>query len=157
MCGTAPADMAKDNGNMDPECEVALLCDLSRSDLAAHWQTLHGAAPPKGMSRRLLLMALAYRIQADAYSDLDSRTDRYLRALAAGTAETVPPPVPAATLKPGMRLMREWNGRTHIVDVVEDGFLWKSQTYSSLSPIARAITGSRWSGPRFFGLRGQGS
>ncbi|WP_423827748.1 DUF2924 domain-containing protein [Shimia abyssi] len=56
-------------------------------------------------------------------------------------------------LKPGGRLIREWNGVTHVVEVVEGGFLWKGQRYASLSPIARAITGARWSGPRFFGLK----
>ncbi|NJN06321.1 MAG: DUF2924 domain-containing protein, partial [Rhodobacteraceae bacterium] len=59
-------------------------------------------------------------------------------------------------LKPGGRLIREWNGVTHAVDVVEGGFLWKGQRYTSLSPIARAITGARWSGPRFFGLKRTG-
>jgi len=56
------------------------------------------------------------------------------------------------TLKPGARLIREWNGSSHIVEVVEDGFLWNGKRYRSLSAIARAITGTRWSGPRFFGL-----
>ncbi len=136
------------------EREVSVLNDLPYPDLAARWQTVHGAPPPKGMSRRLLLLALAYQLQADAYGALDSKTSRYLRAVAAGSLEAVRP-LPA--LKAGMRLMREWNGRTHVVDVTEDGLLWSGQTYPSLSAIARAITGARWSGPRFFGLRGQGS
>jgi hypothetical protein len=139
---------------MDPEREVAVLSDLSHPDLAARWRAVHGAPPPKGMSRRLLLLALAYRLQADAYGALDLKTNRYLRAVAVGSPEAVRP-LPA--LKPGMRLMREWNGRTHVVDVTDDGLLWSGETYPSLSAIARAITGARWSGPRFFGLRGQGS
>ena len=149
-----PAAMAKYNRNMDPEREIALLSELSHPDLAARWQAVHGAPPPKGMSRRLLLLALAYQLQADAYGALDPKTCRYLRAVAAGSSETVRP-LPA--LKPGMRFMREWNGRTHVVDVTEDGLLWSGETYPSLSAIARAITGARWSGPRFFGLRGQSS
>jgi len=149
-----PAAMAKYNRNMDPEREIALLSDLSHPDLAARWQAVHGAPPPKGMSRRLLLLALAYQLQADAYGALDPKTCRYLRAVAAGSSETVRP-LPA--LKPGMRFMREWNGRTHVVDVTEEGLLWSGKTYPSLSAIARAITGARWSGPRFFGLRGQSS
>ncbi len=104
--------------------------------------------------RRLLLLALAYRVQVDAFGALDSKTNRYLRAVAAGIPEAVRP-LPA--LKPGVRLMREWNGQTHVVDVTEEGILWSGETYPSLSAIARAITGARWSGPRFFGLRGQSS
>ncbi len=136
------------------EQEIALLSDLSPPDLAARWQVGHGVPPPKGMSRRLLLLALAYQLQADTYGALDPKTSRYLRAVAAGSSEAVRP-LPA--LKAGMRLMREWNGRTHVVDVTEEGILWSGETYSSLSAIARAITGARWSGPRFFGLRGQSS
>lgn len=135
----------------DAEREVALLADLPHRDLAARWQALHGAPAPKGISRRLLLLALAYRIQADAHGDIDSRTDRYLRA--AGGAEATPPRIAAtSTLKPGMRLMREWNGRTHVIDVIEEGYRWNGQTHASLSAVARTITGARWSGPRFFGL-----
>ena len=137
----------------DPEREIALLADLPHRDLAARWQALHGAPAPKGMSRRLLLLALAYRIQADAHGGIDSRTDRYLQAIAAGSAEATPPRIAAtSTLKPGMRLLREWNGRTHVVDVIEDGYRWNGQTHASLSAVARTITGAHWSGPRFFGL-----
>ena len=136
------------------EREVAILGDLSYPDLAVRWKAVHGAPPPKGMSRRLLLLALAYRLQTNAYGALDSKTSRYLRAVASGSPGAVRP-LPA--LKPGMRLMREWNGRTHVVDVTEAGLLWSGETYPSLSAIARAITGARWSGPRFFGLRGQSS
>ena len=146
--------MAKINPNTDLKREIALLNDLSHQNLGARWQAVHSAPPPKGISRRLLLLALAYRIQVDAYGTLDSKTRRYLRALAAGTSAAVRP---RPSLKPGMRLMREWNGRTHVVDVTEDGLLWNGVTYSSLSAIARAITGARWSGPRFFGLLGQSS
>ncbi len=113
-----PTDMTKYNRNKDPEREIALLSDLSHADLAVRWQIGHGAPPPKGMSRRLLLLALAYQLQADAYGALDSKTSRYLRAVAAGSLEAVRP-LPA--LKAGMRLMREWNGRTHVVDVIEPG------------------------------------
>ncbi len=136
------------------EREVAILGDLSHPDLAVRWMAVHGVRPPKGMSRRLLLLALAYQLQADANGALDSKISRYLRAVAAGSLGAVRP-LPA--LKPGMRLMREGNGRTHVVDVTEDGLVWSGETYPSLSAIARAITGARWSGPRFFGLRRQSS
>lgn len=150
--------MTKRNSNADPEREIVLLSDLPYSDLVGCWLSKHGTPPPKGMSRKLLLLAIAYRIQADAFGDLDPRTDRYLRAVASGTPETPPSRLPETpALKPGMRLLREWNGQTHVVDVTETGFLWNEETYPSLSAIARAITGARWSGPRFFGLRGKTS
>ncbi|MBL4721654.1 MAG: DUF2924 domain-containing protein [Alphaproteobacteria bacterium] len=139
--------------DQDAERKVALLANLPHRDLANRWQTLNGGPAPKGISRRLLVLALAYRMQADTYGNMDSRTNRYLRAIASGTPDAPPPRVSAAsTLKPGMRLMREWNGRTHIVDVINDGFRWNGQIHASLSAVARAITGARWSGPRFFGL-----
>lgn len=146
--------MTKGNSNTDPEREIALLNDLPYSDLVACWLSKHSTPPPKGMSRKLLLLAIAYRIQADAYGDLDAKTDRYLRGFVSGSPDTLSQQLPATPLlKPGMRLMREWNGRTHVVDVTETGLLWNGETYPSLS----AITGARWSGPRFFGLLGKTS
>lgn len=135
------------------EQAVDLLADLPHPDLATQWFASCGTPAPKGISRKLLVLALAYHIQTDAYGDMDSRTNRYLRAITSGTLDAPPPRVSAAsTLKPGMRLMREWNGRTHIVDVINDGFRWNGQFHASLSAVAWAITGARWSGPRFFGL-----
>ncbi|MEX2616402.1 MAG: recombinase family protein [Alphaproteobacteria bacterium] len=131
------------NSASDPEREIALLSDLPYAGLVACWLSRLGTRPPKGLSRKLLLLALAYRIQADAFGDLDSRTDRCLRAVVSGDREALPPRVPSTpVLKPGMRLMREWNGRTHVVDVTETGLLWNEQTYTSLSAIACAITGA---------------
>lgn len=145
--------MTKDAGDPALEREVAHLSGLTHSALAAQWQTRCRTAPPKGMSGKLLLLALTYQIQASAYADLDSKTKRYLHAVANGSTKAVPPRAAAtSTLKPGMRLAREWNGRTHTVEVIEDGFLWNGEHHKSLSAIARAITGARWSGPRFFGL-----
>ena len=70
----------------------------------------------------------------------------------AATRQRCAPPASKPHLAPGTRLLREWNGRTHQVDVTDDGFVWNGETYRSLSAVARAITGARWSGPRFFGL-----
>ena len=95
-----------------------------------------------------MLKALAHEIQCRAFGDLSAATRRLLRqALAAdGTTHRT------RQLAPGARLIREWNGRTHEVAVVADGFRWQGRTWSSLSRIAREITGTAWSGPRFFGL-----
>jgi len=148
------AAMMKPKGRVDPEREIAHLCDLSHPELVKCWQARHGAPPPKGMSRKLLLLALAYRVQASAHGDLTPKTQRYLRSAAGGAPITTPPRIVARSiLAPGLRLVREWNGRTHQVDTVEGGFVWNGETHKSLSAIARAITGARWSGPRFFGLR----
>ena len=99
-------------------------------------------------------------MQVDTFGALDANTNRYLRDVAKGTPNAVRPGSsvrPSPSLRPGMRLMREWNGRTQVVDVRENGLLWNGKSYSSLSAIAREITGARWSGPRFFGLRRQSS
>lgn len=155
MPRASPATASPENNKMtDFEQEIASLANLSHPDLVTHWQGIHGAPPPKGISRKLLLLATSYRMQVDAFGALDAKTNRYLRDVAKGTPNAVRP---SPSLRPGMRLMREWNGRTHMVDVTENGLLWHGKSYSSLSAIAREITGARWSGPRFFGLRRQSS
>lgn len=139
--------------NAGLEREIALLADLPYPELVTRWRSQNDVLPPKGMSRKLLLLALAYQIQANHYADLDSKTKRYLYAVANGSTNAMPPRAAAtSSLKTGMRLVREWNGRTHMVEVTESGFLWNGEHHKSLSAIARAITGARWSGPRFFGL-----
>lgn len=146
--------MTKHKDYVDPEREIAHLCDLPHPELVKFWQARQGAAPPKGISRKLLLLALAYRIQAGIYGDINPRTQRFLRSVAGGAPITTPPVIAAASmLRPGMRLVREWNGRTHQVDVIEGGLVWNGEIHKSLSAIARSITGAHWSGPRFFGLR----
>ena len=147
------------------EQEIGQLADLSRDDLAAGWQKMFGALPPKGVKRGILERACAYRLQARAFGGLKPATRKKLLAMTAegNTAESavsadVDPPAATGrrrngiTLKPGMRLIREWNSIAHQVDVVEGGFVWNDRTMKSLSAVARAITGARWSGPRFFGL-----
>ena len=86
-------------------------------------------------------------MQAQLRSGLPKGFDIKLAKALNGRAATLAP-----ALKSGARLLREWNGTTHVVDVLDEGFFWNEQHYRSLSAIARAITGARWSGPRFFGL-----
>jgi len=135
------------------EREIDALADLTRAELVERWRTHYRANPPKGISRPLLVRAIAYKMQAKRYGDPKPATDRRLSMIAAGMAEgdhggrkTSP------RLQPGARLVREWNGVSHVVDVIEGGFIWNGDRHRSLSSIARAITGARWSGPRFFGL-----
>ena len=138
------------------EEEIAGLSDLPRHDLLERWKALYRSKPPKGISRALLIRALAYQLQVKRWGGLTSGSLRRLRKVAGGSApETKAAPSSSRPrLQPGARLLREWNGKTHQVEVVETGFLWRGKHYRSLSAVARAITGARWSGPRFFGLQG---
>ena len=130
---------------------MQLFRSASREDLVDHWNIAYGRPPPKGLSRRLLERAAAYEMQAAAYGGLKPRVRRLLMScIDQGKPEKSSPP--ARTLAPGTRLVREWNGRSHTVDVVDGGFEWNGEVHKSLSAVARAITGARWSGPRFFGL-----
>jgi hypothetical protein len=142
------------------EDEVAVIGDLSRDDLVARWAKAYGCSPPKGIKRGLLERSAAWHIQARCLGGLSQIAKRAIRAASSASSRTAAsgkkaasgPAAPLTQLRPGTRLMREWNGRTHIVDVTEDGFLFDGKSHRSLSAIARRITGAHWSGPRFFGL-----
>ena len=139
------------------EQEIGALADLPRPDLVERWKALYRSDPPKGISRPLLVRAVAYEMQAKRFGSLKPATFRRLQKIArqdaAGDKANSPAP---PRLKSGARLIREWNGVTHVVDAIDDGFIWQGARYGSLSAIARAITGARWSGPRFFGLASEG-
>ena len=124
--------------------EVRALERLDLHGLRDEWRRRYGA-PPKMRSTELLARLLAWRIQADAFGGLDAATIRMV------TSERPPPPRP--TLADGSRLSREWQGRLHEVDVVGASFRYEGRDYRSLSQVARTITGTRWNGLRFFGLR----
>ena len=135
------------------EQEISALADLPRPALVERWRTLFRTDPPKGISRPLLVRAIAYEMQATRYGGLKPATDRRLRMFANGTANGDNGGRKLApSLQSGARLVREWNGVSHMVEVIEGGYVWNGDRYRSLSVIARAITGARWSGPRFFGL-----
>ena len=135
--------------------ELEAIAKLSRSELVEWWTRSHRRPPPKGLSRRLLEYAAAYDVQARETGGLLPEFRRKLRQIAAGVealAGTAVAHGKANALSPGTRLMRQWRGRTHRVDVLDTGFLFEGTRYGSLSEAARVITGARWSGPRFFGL-----
>ena len=126
--------------------EVRALARLDLEGLRAEWRTRYGS-PPTLRSPALLRRMLAWRIQVAAFGGLDADTRRRLRQ-----RSLVKPAAPTPT--PGTNIRREWKGIIHNVRVVTDGFVYDGREFNSLSEIARAITGVRWNGPRFFGLRG---
>ena len=135
------------------EHELEALEKLDATALQARWLELYRRPAPRFMRRDLLVRALAYRLQERAYGGLKPAIRRLLEKLRAGDLHAKDLQVSVApSLTPGVRLVREWNGETHVVETVTGGFMWRGTRYSSLSTIARAITGTSWSGPRFFGL-----
>jgi len=138
------------------DAEIAHLRDLDVRHLRARWHTVFGRRPSPHLPRHLLFRILAYRLQADRFGDLDTESRRLLDG--EGSPEdagkrAVDPKRLIAHVRPGTILAREWNGRMHRVTVLADGFAWNGKTYQSLSKVAEAITGTRWNGPRFFGMR----
>ncbi len=137
---------------------ISELETLSTTELRARWEQTIKRSVPKRASRDLLRRALAYHMQEQTEGGLSKSTRRRLAKLAGLNGENrAPISPPILRLKPGSRLIREWHGVTHSVTVLGDGFDWRGTRYASLSQIARAITGARWSGPLFFGLRKTGS
>lgn len=134
--------------------DLAVLHDISHNELKERWSDLLGSACPPGMSRNILVRAIAYRIQERAWGGLDSSTRRRFDRAAADLAAGRNPAPLAPKIKPGTRLLREWQGKVHEVIVLEKGVEYRGKFWPSLSVVAREITGTRWSDPRFFGLRG---
>jgi Protein of unknown function (DUF2924) len=138
------------------EVEIARLRDLDLAALRSRWQTVFGRRPLAHLPRHLLFRILAYRLQADRWGDLDDASRRLLDS--SGSPERAGQNAAnlvrhIADVRPGTSLGREWNGRLHRVAVLAEGFAWNGKIYRSLSQVAFAITGTRWNGPRFFGLR----
>ena len=130
--------------------KISRLSGLSLKMLRTAWRAEFRREVPKGLWRDLLLRTLAWRLQEKAFGGHDAATLKLLKALAGQDADKV---VLFRKLKPGTTVIREYQGVRHIVTITEGGFVWEGRTYNSLSAIAHAITGSKWNGPRFFGLR----
>jgi len=129
--------------------ELARLKSLSRLELMAEWKKVWGSEAPFNISQNLLLLAFAYRLQEQIYGGLKPHIKAKLRQIAGGHTKIQPVP----QIKSGTRLLREWRGSTHEVLVLGDGVQYRGEKYRSLSEVAKVITGSKWSGPVFFGLR----
>ena len=128
------------------EAEIAQLRSLARDALRRRWRAVFGRPPPAGLSKDLLGRMIAWRMQEQAFGGVDRESLTFLQGLARHGSS------PRRQLKPGTVLVRDYHGQRHTVTVAPDGFNWQGTTYASLSAIARAITGTAWSGPRFFAL-----
>lgn len=135
---------------------LTLLATLNRAALCEQWQRLFNSAPDPKIRRPAMIRFLAYRIQEQAYGPLSATSERRLRQLegsAAGMSDLKTPS--ARKIHPGTRLVRECQNQVHLVNVEAKGYEYRGSRYRSLSEIARLITGTRWSGPLFFGLKGK--
>src|SRR5260221_8373442 len=144
---------------MSLEHEIAHLRGLDLKGLRARWQSVFQRQAPAHLTRHLLFTVIAYRIQANRLGDLDHETKQVLdrtvarEARPAMSARLASFDQKRTELTPGTVLVREWDRQSQRVMVMAEGFAWNGQTYDSLSKVAFAITGTRWNGPRFFGLR----
>ena len=127
---------------MIPLSEIEI---MDRSALLDVWSKLFGGDAPKGISEQFLRRFLAYELQTRAAGGVPRAVQRLQEKCCPASSTTQQPQL-------GTRFIREWQGRTHVVEKIEAGYRWNEQIYTSLSAVARAITGARWSGPRFFGL-----
>ena len=136
--------------------ELAGLSQLDTSVLKERWWKLYGTEPPHRLSHRLLAYAVAYRMQEKALGGLKHATRRLLTRVAEEAASGDVTVRPVSKARPGTRLLREWHGTTHEVILLDDGVLFRGKCHRSLSEVAHVITGSRRSGPVFFGLSKKG-
>jgi hypothetical protein len=134
------------------ERQIAGLANRSTPDLRVAWRQLHRTGSPLGLSRDLLIRALASQLQEQSYGGVSRALRRRLQSLAGASEKATLAVDPSLVLKPGTTLVRQWRGGTHTVLVHNDGFEHEGQRYRSLTAIAERITEAHWSGPRFFGL-----
>ena len=135
--------------------ELELLRELPSDQLRERWQRLFAAEPPPKLRSSLIVQGIAYRLQEKALGGLKPATVRSLERIAedAAARRQAAPTPEKIRVNAGTVLIREWHGTRHQVTVLNDGFLFRTERFRSLSQIARAITGTRWSGPLFFGLK----
>jgi hypothetical protein len=135
--------------------EITRLPALDVPALRQRWAALFGAEPSLSFGRALLLRAIAYRLQEKASPRLKPATRRVLDRIADNRSSDAPQSIPQSRASPGTVLIRHWRGVSHRVTVLDNDVVYRGRSYKSLSEVARVITGSRWSGPLFFGLKGR--
>ena len=139
-------------GDENIQVRMLELNDLDRIGLRIAWNDAFGMAPPRHISMMFMRKSLIWDEQCHRFGGLSTALKRALNTAADGKSPSMPAAVAA---KPGTQLIREWNGRRYSVEVGEDGYFLAGESYKSLSAIALHITGTSWSGPRFFGLTGK--
>lgn len=132
------------------EAEIDHAWSLGLTELRTLWRTTFRSSPPPGFTKDLLARFICWHVQEQALGGLDAETAKLLDGFSRGNRPGDDRP---RRLKPGTMLVREYQGERHTVTIVPGGYVWREATYASLSTIARAITGTTWNGPRFFGLR----
>ncbi len=133
--------------------EITKLPSFSVVELQAEWSRVIGGEPPKGAHRDYVLRSIAHHLQSKVHGALSPTLKRRLLKLAQNGKVDSVEAAPVRTLQNGARILKEWQGAVHEVEVIDDGFRYQDRTYKSLSVIAREIAGTRWSGPAFFGLK----
>ena len=134
--------------NVGEELEELKACAIE--SLKTKWRALYGVDPPKGLSAKLMRRAIGFEMQVRAHGGSKPAIRRELRKSLDRSASSEAKL--ANQIAPGSRLIREWHGDVHVVDVAEDGVTWNKRSYASLSAVAREITGTRWNGRKFFGV-----
>jgi hypothetical protein len=138
----------------DLELEISRLRGLELPDLRAVWEKHHGAIVPRTLRREMLIRSILWQIQAKTFGGLKPAIRKYLLEVANAThSKTSVAPAPPIRIRPGTKLIRVWQNRTHTVTALDEGFEWQGKRYRSLSRIARSITGTRWNGLIFFGVK----
>ena len=133
---------------------IGRLPRAGRDELRKLWLENFGRPAAPSLRRELMLPVLAYRIQERVYGGLDAESEGRLKeVIASQTQKPVRQAEKRQSFKPGTRILREWKGQTHEVLVTSSGFEYKGATFKTLSPIAKRITGTHWSGPAFFGTK----
>jgi hypothetical protein len=132
------------------EAEIERIRSLPINEVRTQWRQMLKLPPPSSLGKDMLGRMIAYRIQEKAFGGLSRASRRVLDELAGGKQAIEPA---RRRLKPGTVLVREYQGERHTVTVAPDGFVWREETYTSLSTIAHLVTGTNWNGPKFFGLR----
>jgi hypothetical protein len=141
----------------DISSRIKQLPKMSTPDLRALWRQVFSTPPHPKLRRELIIPILAYRLQEQAYGGLSHETLSKLKRLAKDLARRPSAVAAMGRIKPGTRMIRQWAGDTHEVTVMWDGYCYRGKHYKSLSAIARQITGTRWSGPAFFGIKARTS
>jgi hypothetical protein len=141
-------------GTGELSCRITALSELTLDELKERWRSIYNCPPPGRSSKQLLISAIAYRMQEQVLGGLKPSVRTMLERVAdTSTASGALPVRPATKASTGTVLIRDWRGQSHRITVLERGVSYRQRNYRSLSEVARVITGTRWSGPRFFGLK----